>query len=140
MRIKHWNMFPSVSSNGRVNDDSTATFVSNFKVTVENGQTAEFDSHDTVFAAIFCILPWTKLLLCSILLEIQMIHHRKSMFMLNLHGVFSICLHRVRKNFVAFLHLIQDQKKDIINKIMVDSFDKIISLNSNTNINNNNNF
>ena len=29
-----------------MNDDSTATFVSNFKVTVENGQTAEFDSHD----------------------------------------------------------------------------------------------
>ena len=38
-------MFPSVLSNGRVNDDSTATFVSKLKVTVENGQTAEFDSH-----------------------------------------------------------------------------------------------
>ena len=28
-----------------MNDDSTATFVSKFKVTVENGETAEFDSH-----------------------------------------------------------------------------------------------
>ena len=46
MKIKHWNMFPSVWPNGRVNDDSTATFLSKFKVTVGNGQTAEFDSHD----------------------------------------------------------------------------------------------
>ena len=28
-----------------MNDDSTATFVSKFKVNVENGETAEFDSH-----------------------------------------------------------------------------------------------
>ena len=39
-------MFPSASSNGTVNDESTAAFVSKFKVAVDNGQTAEFDSHD----------------------------------------------------------------------------------------------
>ena len=43
-RMKYLSMFHWVQSNGGVNDDSTATFVTNFRVIVENWQTAEFDS------------------------------------------------------------------------------------------------